>query len=78
MLPPPPPTLGMPLPTHLHSSVPPPHTPQGALVREASMADSRRMASSRSQVQAVLSAEHRRLRDTLFELLVKNAPSARK
>lgn len=57
---------------------PPPSLPQGALMRTASMADSRVMASSRSQVERALHAEHRRLRDTLFELLVKNAPSARK
>lgn len=41
------------------------------------MADSRVLARSRSQVQAELSSEHRKLRSTLWELLVKNAPSAR-
>lgn len=30
------------------------------------------------QVERVLDAEHRRLRETLWELLVKNAPSARR
>lgn len=30
------------------------------------------------QVERVLHSEHRRLRDTLWELLVRNAPSARK
>lgn len=51
----------------------------GALVRTASIADSRRVAhGSRSQVQRVLRWEHQRLKDTLWELLVKNAPSARR
>ncbi|KAL4451444.1 hypothetical protein ABPG77_009516 [Micractinium sp. CCAP 211/92] len=51
----------------------------GALVRTASIADSRRMAhGSRTEVQRVLELEHRRLRGTLWELLVKNAPSARR
>ncbi|KAL4420616.1 hypothetical protein ABPG75_010272 [Micractinium tetrahymenae] len=51
----------------------------GALVRTASIADSRRIAhGSRTQVERVLEMEHRRLRDTLWELLVKNAPSARR
>lgn len=61
------------------SSPPPPPAAvaQGALVHSASMADSRVLARSRSQVQAELSSEHRKLRGTLWELLVKNAPSAR-
>lgn len=50
----------------------------GALVRSASMADSRMLATSRTQVQRVLHYEHRKLRDTLWELLVKNTPSARR
>ncbi|PSC71718.1 thioredoxin-like chloroplastic [Micractinium conductrix] len=51
----------------------------GAMVRSAGIADSRRIAhGSRRQVEAALHAEHRRLRDTLWELLVKNAPSARR
>ena len=41
------------------------------------MADSRMLAANRMQVQQVLNSEHRKLRDTLWELLVKHAPSAR-
>ena len=56
-----------------------PPSVQGAMVRSAGIADSRRIAhGSRRQVEAALHAEHRRLRDTLWELLVKNAPSARR
>ena len=78
---------------HSHPHPPPAHlaraqiraTPRflflvdGALVGTASIADSRRMAAaSRSAVRTHLLTEHQRLRDTLWQLLVRNAPSARR
>ena len=47
-------------------------------MRSASLADSRSMAANRAEVKRVLSSERRRLRGTLWELLVKNAPGARR
>ena len=51
---------------------------QGALLRSASIADSRTAVGSRSQVRRMLRYEHRKLRDTLWELLAQHAPSARR
>lgn len=59
-------------------AVPPPSVPQGALLRTAGIADSRTAAGSRSQVQRMLHSEHRKLRETLWELLAQHAPSARR
>ncbi|EFN52684.1 hypothetical protein CHLNCDRAFT_138664 [Chlorella variabilis] len=50
----------------------------GALLRTAGIADSRTAAGSRSQVQRMLHSEHRKLRETLWELLAQHAPSARR
>jgi hypothetical protein len=62
-----------------YHAMPCPHDQlQGALLRTAGIADSRTVAGSRSQVQRMLHSEHRKLRDTLWELLAQHAPSARR
>lgn len=50
----------------------------GALVRQLTMADIRGVRATRADVQNAVHSEHNRLRAVLFELLVKNAPSARR
>ena len=50
----------------------------GALVRTMNMADVRGLRTTRAEVQQAMHSEQHRLRDVLFELLVKNAPSARR
>jgi hypothetical protein len=42
------------------------------------MADLRRVIGSRSQVRLTLEYERRRLKEILWELLVKNAPGSRR
>lgn len=50
----------------------------GAMVRQLTMADIRGVRATRADVQHAVQSEHNRLRAVLFELLVKNAPSARR
>lgn len=50
----------------------------GALIRSFGAPDVRQVGGSRSLVQSTLIAEQQRLQSVLWELLVKNAPSARR
>lgn len=50
----------------------------GALVKAVGMGDVRQWRGTRAQMETVLQSEQQRLKETLWQLLVKNAPSARR